>query len=472
MLAKGEAHKLFLKKNPKTGHLEINYAKLSKSHVREKLDELLENLDAILSYKNREDVNYVELFGLRKSLEHKEEVLKEIRDRVRLAELYDKFRVLVGAVPQEYSYYHRDAQEKISGYDDRQIFLSTNPAAAFDFHLAELDEAKKRGVLKPIEKMQFSLNRLLDRKEQSPENLDDPNNFVWKSRVMDLELTNYKILDVDKPENNYGNYLEGYRVVNGKRESKPALRVFFLEEGGEGVMLIDSDKESESGFGLPDEVEPVNQLLNVNDVVTNEELMNFLFQEKKQQKRVPPKRKPVFMEIARIGEKSKDVWENAPGSEGWVIPFKYKNELQSNYNVKIVYAKPDPNQPPSPYQTVKYLKREWTLNSRYDSSLGRVVEYYRLKEPYASKNFIEASVSQQNTKRVLLVSDDGVEEPVVVTPRPNRLIENQPVMIDYSEGQKRWRIMREGDDKIFKKRKAISPASGKDTGQYNQKEYD
>ncbi|MBI4992498.1 MAG: hypothetical protein HZB99_04785 [Candidatus Harrisonbacteria bacterium] len=470
MLALGESYKYFLKKNPKTGKYEVNYSKLSKTHVREKLDELLDNIDGILSYKDEENINYVELFGLRNSLEHKEEVLKEIRDRVRLAELYDQFRALIGALPMEYGSYH--ARERISGYDVKQIFLSTEPASAFNFNVAQIEEAKRRNVLVPIEKVQFSLNRLLDRKEQNPANLDDPNNFIWKSKTWDIELTNYKILDAEKPDNNYGNYMEGYRVINGKRESKPALRVFFLEEGGEGVMLLDTDKEGDTGFGLPDMVEKVTDLLSVNEILGSDQLMNLLFQEKRKQQRIPPKRKPIFVEIVRLGDSSAENWEAAPTADGWIVPFKYRNELQSNYNIKVVFAKPDPNKPPGILQEVKYIKKEWTLNGRYGASIGRVVEYYRLKPAYGTKNFVEVTVSQQNTKRVLLVTDDGTEETVVVTPRANKLIEDQPVMVDYSEGQKRWRIMREGDSKVFNKRKVISPSSGKDTGNYDDREFE
>ena len=448
---------------------EVNYSRLSKTAVREKLDKALEDLNQILNYENEEDAKYVDEFGLRNQLEHDEEVFKAVRDRVRAAELYDHFRQIIGAIPSEYG---EHVQEKISGYDIKQIFVSTDPAKTFFFSVDQIEEAKKRGALKVIEQGHSSLQRKLDRKEKNPTNPNDTNDFIWKSRSVDVEFVNYKILDSEKPEDNEGNYLEGYRIINGKRESLPALRIIYLNDSERGVFLLDLDKEGETGFGLPDIVDPVNESVSVNDLMRDDELLDVLFKEKKEQKRVPPKKKPIRVEIAKIGPQATDLWENAPNPAGWTIPFRYKNALESNYNIKVVLARQDSGQQfLSTLQEIKYIKKEWTLGSRYEPSMGKVVEYYRPKAPYNKRNLAEIAVlHNESTKKVYMVFEDGEPKTLLILPKKSAAIEDRPVMIEYSEGQKRWRLKRENNSDVFDKRKEVSPLSGQNTGNYSRKE--
>lgn len=454
-----------------SGAYKPNYARLSKTHVREKLGKAKEDINQLLGYEDEESARYVDYFGLRQSLEHEEEILKAVYDRVRTAELHDQFRQLIGAAPPP-SYQN---PHNFSGYSARQIFASTDPVTSFSFSLDQLDYAKQKGTLKIIEQARASLQRKFDRKEKNPSSPDDPNDFIWKSKKYDIEVTSYKILDVEKPENNDADYLEGYRISDGKKESLPAFRVVYIEELGRGAFLLDVDKEGETGFGLPDLVDPIADPLTVADVLADTDLLDLVFAEKKSQKRVRPKPKPVFVEIARVNKKPVDMWEQAPDEKGWAIPFRYKNDIQSNYNVKLVFAKLEKSTDPASgfYKQIKYLKKEWVSGgNRYIPSFGQVVEYYRMKPPYHERNLVHAQVLQQeDTKKLSLVlKDEGVEQIFIVLPGNNKLIEELPVMIEYTEGQKRWRIQRDENSKVFTRRKEVSSAKKNSVGIYPDQE--
>ncbi len=460
----------------------VNYSRLSKEQVLKKLDEALVELDAILDYKNEQNARFVEYFGLREFLEHEEEVVKAIRDRVRVAELHDQFEKLIGASPFSYRDYYSYGQsiggqeERRKGYNIQQIFLSTDISKSFSFTESRIEEAKRRGALKIIEQARSSLKRRFDRKEPNPAYLDDPNNFIWKSKSTEVEFVSYKILYSEDPKDNNSNYIEGYRIVDGRRESKPAIRIFYIYEGRRGVFLLDADKEGETGFGLPDEVGPVREALQVTDLLRDDNLMNVLFLEKKERRRVAPKRKPIFVEIARVGEKTIDFWEDAPDQRGWYVPFLYKNNAENNYNVKLVFASQENSgENPAyrfgePPKQIKYLKKEWTDGTRYKPSMGNVVEYYEMKPDYAKRNVSRADVLHQlDTKNLSIVFTDGTTETGLVLPGKNKFIEDEPIMIDYTEGQKRWRIKKEKGSPNYNKRKEISPAK-EDTGIYREME--
>ena len=450
------------------GIYKVNYARLDKREVREKLDKTLQDIDTLLSYKDEENTKYVETFGLRESLEREERVLKAIRDRVRAAELYDQFKQLIGEQP---ALVGDKEWENIYGYDIKQIFLSTDLAKTFEFSQDQIEEARQFGILKEIEHAQVSLFRKYDRKEMDPVNPDDPNSFIWRSKTVEVEVVNYKILGAEKPDSNKGNYLELFRLNNGKRESLPAFRLFFISDDSHGVYLIDTDREGEIGFGLPDDIDAIDENIGVVDILQDTNLINKLFMENKKQQRVLPKRKSVYVEIARVGEKTVDFWVDCPDPGGWKVIFKYKNQMENNYNVKLVFTAFDAASNPKNLKQIKYLKKEWTAGSRYRPSIGRVVEYYEMKPTYGKKNLLRASVMEkQDTKKVSFVFEDGSEDAGFILPNSGKYIEDSPVMIEYTEGQKRYRIKSEKNNAVYNKRKEVSTSSNNDTGLYKEVE--
>lgn len=448
-----------------SGTVKIAYWRLSKTRVREKLDSLLEDMDSILSYTDEGNYRYVDAWGLRPQLEHKEKVLEAIRARVRLAELQDQFNSLIGEIPR-----NEKIRERVFGYDDRKIFFENDLTKNDHFSLNAIESAKKDGTLKLIEEARASLKRQFDRKEQNPANREDENDFVWKLKAVDLQVKSYKILDNEKPDNNNADYIEMYRIPSeSKPEIWPAVRIFMFNDRNKGVMIIDVDKKGESGHGIPDLIEPTTGQIDAKSLLKNDALMALVYTEKKKN-RTPPKQNPVFVEIARVGEGPKEYWEIAKDKNGWTVPIEYKNPQQSNYNIKLVFAKVPPKEEDLYYQ-IKYVKKEWTFGGTTEPSIGGVVEYYRSKPPYGRRNLVEARVlHQENTKKVSLGFENGTQEIIQVLPGQNKFIEDKPVMIDYSVGQKRWRIKRDENSSVFMKKREILPSGKDSTGIYNEME--
>lgn len=449
----------------------IKYNLLTLPRLVARIDEWLEDFDVLLSYNVPEEVKYVDTFGLRESLTQDEKVMKAVRARVRAAELDRMFKTLLGQVPSEFA-----RIDCLNGYNIRSIFGTKSPTETFRFNVDQIDEARKAGTLKPIETSRVSVTRKFDHKIRDPSNPGDNNAFVWVPSDQELELTTHKILYSEKPKDNAGNYIEGYRWNGGRRESLPCLKVFMVStDDPSSVLVIDTTREGQPGFGIPDFVEERERSLGVTDLIHDQELIGKLFEVKTENRRIPPKTPKIYAEIARA-ENPIDVWEDAPDkTRGWVVPFHYKNPVGSNYNVRLELSKPDLEisadtgamDTPSISRNFKYLKKEWTNGERYEPSLGQVVEYYQVKPPYDKMKLMSARVMvSESTKKLLLTKEDGSTETVFVKPGSNKITEDRPIAILYTEGEKRYVIKRAATGALFDKRKELSTTTVERTGVY------
>ncbi len=430
----------------------IKYNLLDLDRVIIKIDQWLKDFDILLGYSMPEEVKYVDTFGLRPSLDHDEMVMRAIRARVKAVILDRKFRTMLGQVPIE------SAETNCAGgYNVSDLFGPKNLLDSFKFNFDQIDEARKVGVLKLIEYIKIQISRTFDHKERDPNDLKDDNAFIWIPINQEIEISNFKIINSDRPENNIGNYIEAYRYNNGKKESRPCLKVFMPKsEKPNSVLVIDTKKEGDAGFGLPDFVEERSAPVNVNDLVRDQALIDRLFDSQKEKKRIPPKNISVYVEIAK-SENPIDVWEKTKDIvKGFVVPFKYSNPLGSNYNIRIQLNK-----------TITYFKKEWTNGNRFEPTLGEVVECYKAKPPYDKLKFISAKVvASEDTKRVLFTKEDGSTEEGFINPGKNRFIEDKPTAIFYSEGEKRYVIKRSSDSLTFDKKKELSTNVIEKTGVY------
>lgn len=475
------------------GHYLVNYARLPKTRVREKLDSVIQDIDDILSYRNTWAVNYVEHFDLRADLERQEKVLKSVRARVRGSELYDQFKQLTGVgsgrcceggsdygggySPYRSSYggyesdYENDKKELESGYDFR-IYLNQDLSKIFNFTMDKVTNAKERDILNKVEDGSLFVRRKFDHKKPDPKNLNDPNQYVWVPLALTLELDFYKIVDVERPQDNRPDYLEGFRAVGGKREAYPCLRVFFVNSDSRGVLVVDTDREGQPGFGFPDYVEMTYHIDSSRNIFSNDQLLSVIFPEDKNQyERKKPKEKPLYIEIARVGSPV-NLWEDAPNEKGWLVPFRYRDEHGRAYNIKLEFEKVEPKKGSINFtRKLKSINKEWTAGGRYQPSVGMVVECYKPKAPY-DKELVSAQVlHMEDTKKVKFVFVDGTEETGTVLPAVNgsnsKYIEDSPYAIEYSEGEKRWHIEKMDDAKVFNKRKQVVLVHG-ETGFYKK----
>jgi len=457
---------------------EYNYGVLTTVEVRQQVDEFRRDYAAILDYKDEEASRYLEVYGLRKHFEQREELWEAVGARILLAELFEKFRSFMG-VGMTFDDPEL-AEAHIGRFNLKKIFTSGDTAKAFPFASSQVEEARKQGRLKPIEEVEAKVVRPYDRKELDPAHLEDPNEFIWRDYKAALKGTSYKILDADKPKDNFSNYIEVFRVnVNdGKPESSPAIRVFFPNSGA-GVIVVDTDQEGrDPGYGLPDLVAPTGHR-SVQDVMDDKQLLRMIFLAKEKQHRIPPVKKKVYMEIVKVGDGSAvDPWEKAPDAAGFSVPgstlekpHPYRNATGKNFNVKLKFTpreKPqsgDDTQMLLAKQIESFIK-EWTGGSRYAPSEGQVKEYYRPKPDFAQRSIEKAEVDQyKDTKRVVVTFTDGTERNGMVTAGSNQFTEDEPWAIEYTDGTKRFRIEKSQGSKVFDRRRQIAPAK-RDTGVY------
>jgi hypothetical protein len=216
------ADRTFWSREVKENTYVISYGKVPTSKVREQLEGVLKDLDAGLDPKNTEMKQYLDTFKLREDMKHDEDIARAIYDRVHASELQGEFKQKMGDTPE----YGMEA-ELSQGYNIRKIYVNKPLADAFPFTSDQIDAAKKAGTLKAISSATLDYSNQYDHKEPNPKNPEDTNDFVWKARHQKIVLTEYKIVDVDKPLDNKGDYIEGYRVIEGKQESRPAIKVFF-----------------------------------------------------------------------------------------------------------------------------------------------------------------------------------------------------------------------------------------------------
>jgi hypothetical protein len=451
-----------------SGQYVVVYGKVPTAKVDTQIDTVLKDLNDSLDPNNTDMRQYLDTFNLRKDMEHEEEITEAQKARVHTAYLYNEFQGKMG----EREEYGRDA-EMSGGYNIRKIFTSKDLSEAFPFKSDEIEGAKKDGSLKEIESAELDYSSPYDHKVSDPAHPDDSEAFIWKAKKMSIRLTNYKIITEDQPQTNKGNYIEGYRVIDGKQESKPALKIFFPTGGYGAVVLIDTDREGrDAGFGLPDILESVSDIQNVQDVIRDGNLLATLFADKKKDNRTLPPHNLFKIEISRT-DTPIDPWEKSAEADGWIVPYKYVTAMGDNFNVRIKFKKmqmptdgADADHEHSQYRQIEYIAKEYTkAGKRYDPSAGQVIEYYRPKGEFAKK--VQAKVDEySNTRKLIFEFEDGSEISGLVTPGENKFIEDKPYAKSYTEGTQRWWIESSASNGKYDKRKKVSPPK-ESTGSYD-----
>lgn len=447
----------------------VRYNLLSLDEVLAKLDQWLGDFDIILGYELSEEARFVDFFGLRPSLTRDETVMQAIRARVKAVQLDLKFKTLLGKVPPELTATHH-----MDGYNLRRILGVKNPLDHFKFDSDNIDQARSSGVLKLIERGKSQISHAFDRKERDPSNPEDSNAFVWVSSAQELEVASYKILYNDRPENNFGDYIEAFRWTGGKREVRPCLKIFGIgNDPRKTIFVIYPKREGDPGFGLPEFVEETYQAVGVNDILRDQTLIDRLFDDKKKHNRVPPKIAKLFVEVAKF-ENPIDIWETTSDRDkGFSVPFKYNNALGSNYNVRVEMSLPSADSATSEsffsprVRSVRYFKKEWTNGKRFEAVPGEVVEYYSPRAPYNQLKLMSARVlAEEDTKKIILTKEDGSTEEGFVNPGNNKFVEDTPSAIFYTDGERRYVIKKSVGSRVFDKRRELSTTMVEKTGVY------
>jgi len=445
----------------------ISYSKVPLTKVREQLEGSMKNLDSALDPKNAEMKQYLDTFNLRPDMEHDEEIAQAIYDRAHAAELQTQFKQKMGDLPE-----YGEEAEAAQGYSARRLYVNKPLVDAFPFTSDVIDAAKTNGTLKQVATLTLDESNQYDHKEPNPKNLDDANDFVWKARNQKFVLTEYKIVDVDKPLDNKGDYIEGYRVIEGQQEQYPAIKIFFPPSADIAILLVDTDENGMPGFGVPDVLEDISSATNLLTLLHDDNLLNSLFDKKEaKNNRVVADAQLFKIEIAPLGKKV-DEWQQASDASGWIVPFKYVDMRGDNYNVRIHYKKlkidpvdPDAAHAHGDYLEIEYIEKEYTkTGDNYTPSAGRVVEYYRPRKDFAGK--VKAQVLHaEDSKKLQFEFEDGTIIEGFVTPGKNKFVEDTPYAKSYNEGQKRWWIESSNGDGKYDKRKSVGQPK-EPTGDY------
>lgn len=403
----------------------------------------LEDLKDILDYKNKDWAKFIKEFDLRDELEREEKVFKATHDRLRLRDNFSQFKAAMGERGDggyQSSYYPDQA------YNVSKVFVE-DVFKAYPFTSTHIEEARKNGSLKEVERFVWSSQRLLDRKEPDPNDPEDPNKFIWRLKEEGVEFVAYKVVTSEKPNNSNIDYAEGTRFSMDKdgikKESKPALKLFIPNNGYGSVLVIDKDKEGKVGYLLPDFVEKWTEVYSAQSLMDQEVLSMLFFEDQKDQRVKPKDPPPITVEIAPAGKNKVDVWEHNPN--GWTVPLKYKNDQGSNFRVSIKIKgseKRDFNHA-SPNKQIEHLVKEWDSN-------GQVKEYFRVKAPFDAANITSVSTYD---KRIAIVTNDGDEVVGYITPLNNKFIQDKPFAVSFVEGDQTWYLLDEDGDGKFEKRR-------------------
>ncbi len=461
-------------KDGKPGAPKIAYHKI-------KLDKLLAvelkqltDFESILDTNPQNERTYklLEEMGIRPYFEAMERAGKFRFARWTLKLNYDEFRKLLGEIDSS-----KEAEDRRKSYTAEILLPQWDPAKETPFVAKYVEEAKKNGKLVFVGMTTVFDYELLGKKEPDPEVPWDPNRFVWKEKEEGLELRLYKVMNTDRPRDKQPHYLEATRltyrfdkdgkIIGTERESKPALRVFASPSDTLDIVVLDSDREGDLGFGFPDVIQKLfSSVASGKDLyLQHQSLLAQLFVEKMADKRKPlPKPQPQKLETAQAGTPV-DPWEKAPGPQGWSVPHEYKSEKKDNYKVEIVLVPRKPGEDSSVRQIKLIAKIYHAAANEWESSKGEVVEYYRPLPEYAEKNILETKVDYSNKKKVTIEREGKPSISGIVNPGKNAFTEERPVAIDFSDGETRWRIADRDKSGVYMYRMEISKSSGSSNGE-------
>lgn len=449
----------FLKK-AEDGTYAVVYSVLPKDDVVRQLEQNLADLEDILDYKNPGWNSYMKTFGMRPYFLRQEFILKAVLARLLADENDKKFKEFLGE-----SSGHGDlaGQNVLRGYDEK-VFAIVNLSKAFPFQSKVLEEARSAGLVKEVARTVKTDSRDLYQKEPDPADPTDKYKFVWVSKKLAFERVEYKVMVPDEvPQNSKPNYVEIWRMVDGKRESLPAVKAF-LDGYGNAILVLDTDKEGDMiGFGLPNSVTRVAE-----DEVFSDRMIDRIFPDAKKDKRVEPKVPPIRVEIVRAGSPI-DPWQVCPEADGCRTPGAYRRlPMKDNYNVRVQLKVEKKKGETEKSVTIESVTKEWTDGkSEYAWSSGKVVEYYKPKAYCQGSSLLSAQVlNVENKKKIRIACKDGTEADRVVTPSANVVIEEKPFQVAFSIGETRWLVWDSDGDGKFDKRRKISSVLRYDIGIY------
>lgn len=418
------------------------------------------SLDALLSYQNLENSDFIDWAkGFRQGLEKEEQVVLEILRRLNYVKSYNDFTDAVGELPEpmqskELTHFFPNGRKY---YSMRLLYPRPDKRLEnISFTAEYLEAAKRDGRLKLIDSFEIVSSREFAKKVQS---LQDANDFSWDKQERGWVIKSYKVIpDKDRPADNIVHYIEIYRKTKDLSgvESLPAVRGYMAAGGSKvTVFVVDYDREGTQGFGSPDEV--VKGFSDIttgsdiyNDSTLKDKLITSLYESPQSNSKDKPERRKqkdrqVYSSIVKMGDAPMNVWEQGAFS----IPFDYKALTQ---NLELIYT------PPKTSEEKRLLERE-KLNQimvfiREFKQDGKVVvrEYWAPKKAYGERNIASASAFADTIK---IRRKNSLEESGEIAYFAERV-----KSVDYNFGGKCSRIVDKDGDGVFESKRAIACPAG------------
>lgn len=450
------------------GFWSMDYTRvISTEEVLTYVQDQLKSIDILLSYDYPENARDIDFWkGFRRGFERKEKELRWVEQRLLYVVNYNQFVDKVGEKDGE-------TVKKLMPYGRKayslRLIYPLNEIKELKFTADYVESAKKDGALvlvnefPIVEQKKFS-EKIIDK--------DDPNKFSWRSHHRGWLIRAYKILpQKEQPVKANIDYLEIYKAKfspgadDGKKfesfEEQFAVSGFKAgDKEGVNIFVIDYDWEAIKGFSPDKVLETYVNIIFGNEIYTIEslkrEVLEVLYNppiaEQKEYRKKPPE-KPLFVEVAKMGEVTVELWETS--AEGFAVPFLYSSQGPGKLDVsfEISWRKPM-NGKDEQVESEHGLKQIEVFKQIFKKgSVVKVVEYYTPKDEYAKRS-IKEGMALYNIIRIRR-KDKPQEEADI------RYFADKLRTIDYEYGGRWYRILDKDGDGKFEKRQKIADSQNK-----------
>ncbi len=417
----------------------FNYGGIKIDDAKEKVDEIVQDLEEILSHKNRiQDEKFLDSFKLRDSCEKQLKVFKYLQDTLGLQQLFNVFNDYMGSrqqLPNSDPHFVRPDEAYSLGallpksqkdefvFDAKYVQDARNAGKFSDKFIVEVAERK----IKFFEKVQNPNYPLKDKNKE----------FIFKEREQQIRVISYCF---DDNEQKQANYIEAYRINEaGVQESLPAIKVFRpLTAQNLHILVIDKDKQTDKkGYGKPDKIDWRSDIYKGSDILQSQDLVDSIFKIDEKPPIQNPNTSQKDVHIIETGknyfaeyEISKDGWERflpdyTNQSNSFRLHIKYidlsAQEIKESHELQKKGALPKPR------------KIEWIAKAY--SGWERIVEFYRPSDMVKDKEIVRINI--MNNKEIEIFEKGKPAQKFTLedtlTQRPYE------IDFDYSD-QKRWRI--------------------------------
>ncbi len=407
---------------------EPNYDSVTIKQRIKQHEEMANDLEQLLSFRNKENTHFIDEFQIRGKLEKDEKAIQFNLNKLRLVGLYKEFSTLMG-IPE-------DEAKKIG---EIELIYPLSPLESqLQFDAKYVREAKKANCLTIIDEWNLAYAFSLEIPNPAYPEIDKTKRTIWAKKQVALRIVSY---DTELQGDHQADYMEIYRG----NEKKPAIKIFRSASAPVlDVAVIDYDAAGERGHGIPDEVVNVSDIQRPIDVYNaKKELLEKLFHEKKKLERIRPHEKEMIVSIVRVGEnrESQRIGEvlNAEHNlkDGFSVPFEYLSRDGKNYTLAYnLKGKADEEE-----HEIKWVAKRYMVPGTAIDVAGRVVAYYRVKPEYR-EHVINLGVDG----RRMTISRAGQ---VDVSGFDAIFVESEPYRITYDYGTSRWAI-EDKDNKLPK----------------------